>query len=102
MTNFKLTEGQLTNPQKLGLHCFVDAEWRGAFPDVNPRTASALWKLGLLDRKREDGRHQYRLTGLGLELLRLLSVEVPHPNASLSKLVTKPGHKVHPAEQTTE
>jgi hypothetical protein len=76
MTNLKLTLERLTNPQKLGLHCFLDGEWRAAFPDINPRTVSALWKLGLLDRKREEGRQKYRITVLGLELLKIYSAEI--------------------------
>lgn len=38
---------------------------RSAFPDINPRTASALWSKGLLRGEIESGTRQFILTELG-------------------------------------
>lgn len=64
----------LTTAQELALARFADGAWRGVFPDVNPRSASALRNLGFLEYEQSQGRKLYRLTARGREMLTLLQL----------------------------
>lgn len=74
MTDSKLNAYMLTTAQELALSHFEEGAWRGVFPDVNPRTASALRNLGLLEYELGQGRKLYRLSARGREMLMLLQL----------------------------
>lgn len=59
----------LTVAQRTALTRFEPKVWSPAFPDVNPQTASALWRLGLLKGKAESGKRLFRLTDEGKSAL---------------------------------
>ena len=63
----------LTLPQKTALRKFEPGCKRRSYPDINPRTASALWSLGLLKGEIADGTRQFVLTKTGEEVRKLLS-----------------------------
>ena len=56
---------RLTDAQLRALAVFEPKTWRGAFPDVNPRSAEALWRLGLVEGRLEQGKRLFRLTAAG-------------------------------------
>jgi hypothetical protein len=56
---------KLTKPQREALSLLQPDVWRGAFPDINPRTAAALWALGLVQGKLERGKRLFCLTKSG-------------------------------------
>lgn len=68
----KLHAYMLTTAQEGSLGLFSEDAWRGVFPSVNPRTASALLNLGFLEFQRSKGKNLYRLTARGREMLTLL------------------------------
>ena len=68
----KLNAFMLTTPQEAALAHFADGTWRRIFPDVNPRTATALRALSLLEWEQSQGRNLYRLTLRGRQMLDLL------------------------------
>jgi len=55
----------LTEPQKIALRKFVPGQKRKAHPEINPRTASALWSLGLLRGEIVKGTRIFILTQAG-------------------------------------
>lgn len=58
-------EFALTPAQQRALTYFVPNVWRAAFPDINPRTASALWQMGLIRGKTQLGKQIFCLTEAG-------------------------------------
>ena len=65
--------GRLTAPQKIALKLFKPKQARRIFPDINPRTAQALWSLGLLTRDTREGVAYFMLTDAGEKLKQVLS-----------------------------
>lgn len=63
----------LTAPQKAAVKAFVPSQERGVFPDINPRTAQALYSLGVLEREVRGGTAYFKLTDAGEELQVFLS-----------------------------
>lgn len=61
---------QLTQAQRAALDHFERDTFSTAFPNVNPRTASALWSKGLIRGQVLEGKRYYQLTELGEELRR--------------------------------
>jgi hypothetical protein len=55
----------LTGPQKVSLGRFVPGVRRPAYPDINPRTAAALWSKGLIKGEITRGSRLFILTDLG-------------------------------------
>lgn len=55
----------LTEPQKIALRKFRPGQERKAYPEINPRTASALWSLGLLRGEIVEGARIFALTPTG-------------------------------------
>jgi len=55
----------LTEPQKVALRRFFPGRKRKAHPEINPRTASALWSLGLLQGEIVEGTRIFILTQAG-------------------------------------
>ena len=55
----------LTEPQKIALRKFHPGQKRKAYPEINPRTASALWSLGLLQGETVEGARIFALTPAG-------------------------------------
>jgi hypothetical protein len=53
---------RLTRAQKNALELFEPGKPRKAFPDINPRTATALWSMGLLRGELIDGCRIFTLT----------------------------------------
>lgn len=66
----------LTRPQRTALLLFSPGQPRGAFPDVNPRTAAALWSSGLLSGEISDGKYVYVLTPEGEKVRSRLMAEL--------------------------
>lgn len=60
----------LTSPQKAALGKFVSGVKRAAHPDINPRTASALWSKGLIKGETIQGSRVFILTELGAQAQR--------------------------------
>ena len=60
--------GQLTPPQRLALSLFEPGRSRRAFPDVNPRSAIALWQKGVLQGFRERGKLHFVLSEKGVKM----------------------------------
>lgn len=58
----------LTLPQKAALAKFAPGVKRAAFPDINPRTAEALWSKGLIKGETISGIRLFTLTDLGLKM----------------------------------
>lgn len=58
----RMTRHDLTVAQKLALTRFEPCQPRKPFPDINPRTATALWSIGLLKGDLIDGDRVYVLT----------------------------------------
>lgn len=63
----------LTVPQKAALKKFEFGVKRAAFPDINPRTAQALWSKGLIRGETVSGSRLFNLTDLGLRVQQDLS-----------------------------
>jgi len=59
---------RLTEAQKGALTKFEPGCKRKPYPDVNPRTVSALWSLGLLKGEVVQGNRLFILTELGEEI----------------------------------
>lgn len=55
----------LTEPQKAALQRFVKGVKRSAFPDINPRTAAALWSKALIKGEIVQGARVFLLTEMG-------------------------------------
>lgn len=64
----------LTGPQKDALKLFVPSKARRVFPDINPRTAQALWSLGILMRETMGRTSYFSLTAAGEELQARLGI----------------------------
>lgn len=60
----------LTDPQKVALKKFVSGVKRPAYPDINPRTAAALWSKGLIKGEIVQGGRVFILTDLGRQVQR--------------------------------
>lgn len=60
----------LTAPQRDALRLFEPGVQRTAYPDINPRTASALWSKGLVKGVIKNGKRHFILTELGTSLRR--------------------------------
>lgn len=59
---------ELTPPQRLALLLFEPGRPRRAFPDVNPRSAIALWGKGVLLGSRESGKQYFLLSEKGVRM----------------------------------
>lgn len=60
----------LTGPQRVALGKFVSGVKRSAYPDINPRTAAALWSKGLIKGEIIQGSRVFVLTDLGRQVQR--------------------------------
>ena len=58
----------LTPPQRAALALFKPEQKRRAFPDINPRSAAALWRMGLLQGSYEGGTTYFLLSEKGLRV----------------------------------
>jgi len=58
----------LTPPQRAALALFKPDQKRRAFPDINPRSATALWRKGLLQGLNEGGKTYFLLSEQGLRI----------------------------------
>ena len=56
----------LTRPQRAALGLFEPNQKRRAFPDINPRSATALWRMGLLRGSHKSGKTYYLLSAKGV------------------------------------
>ena len=59
----------LTDPQRAALGRFVPGVKRPAYPDINPRTATALWSKRLIKGETIQGVRLFLLTDLGKLIL---------------------------------
>jgi hypothetical protein len=62
----------LTAPQRDALRRFKPGVQRTAYPDINPRTASALWSMGLVKGVISSGNRYFILTELGVSMRGLI------------------------------
>lgn len=60
-----VNSADLTEAQRNALRRFEPGVKRTAFPDINPRTASALWSKGLVKGEVIGGTRQFILTETG-------------------------------------
>ncbi|GAA0659742.1 hypothetical protein FHT00_003579 [Sphingomonas insulae] len=62
----------LTSPQRAALALFKPGQKRRAFPDINPRSATALWRKGLLQGLHEGGKTYFLLSDQGVRIWRIV------------------------------
>lgn len=67
--------GSLTAPQKIALRLFTPKQARRIFPEINPRTAQALWSIGLLTRDTREGVAYFMLSDVGEKIKQVLSAQ---------------------------